>query len=106
MAAIVWLFARQEGALSRLLASRPCVYLGDISFALYMVHGMILSNCDLLLESRLRPARIAAVGFAIALGVSAVCHRWYEGPMRRIVFRRLAGRPDSSARAAPARRAA
>jgi peptidoglycan/LPS O-acetylase OafA/YrhL len=92
MAGIVWLFAREEGALSRLLATRPCVYLGDVSFALYMVHGMTLSNVDLLLTGKLRPAWSAVIGFAVALLISAICHRWYEGPMRKIVNGLLVGR--------------
>ncbi|HEX4589236.1 MAG TPA: hypothetical protein VH120_04865, partial [Gemmataceae bacterium] len=78
-----------------------------VSFALYMVHGMTLSNIDLLLTGRLRPAGSAVVGFAIALLISAVCHRWYEGPMRNFVSGLLAGRTEPPSLAVgTARRAA
>ena len=41
-AAMIWIFAHQAGALSRALSSRVCEWFGEISFALYMCHQLIL----------------------------------------------------------------
>jgi len=41
-AAAIFVFAVGRGALSRLLSARPLVFLGEISFGLYMVHTLFL----------------------------------------------------------------
>lgn len=38
----VWVFAISNGPIHRLLSSRPLVYLGEISFSLYMIHYVVL----------------------------------------------------------------
>ncbi len=38
----VMLFARQEGAVSRLLTTAPFVLLGTLSYSIYMIHGFLL----------------------------------------------------------------
>lgn len=40
---LMWVLSRDEGLVSRLLSTRPLMYLGDISFALYMVHMPVLA---------------------------------------------------------------
>jgi peptidoglycan/LPS O-acetylase OafA/YrhL len=40
---MLWVLSRNEGLVSRVLASRPLTYLGDISFTLYMVHQPVIS---------------------------------------------------------------
>jgi peptidoglycan/LPS O-acetylase OafA/YrhL len=41
-ALIVYVFAHDAGPLSRGLASVPLVYLGEISFGVYMVHQLVI----------------------------------------------------------------
>ena len=73
------------GVLSRWLATRPVVYFGDVSFSVYMVHGMTLRNVD---YSR----RLCSAGLDRGPqhrlhdrpAASAVCHRWLKCPMRQI----------------------
>ena len=40
-ALVVLVFARQQGAVSRMLCTGPWVWLGQVSYALYMVHAMV-----------------------------------------------------------------
>lgn len=40
-AAVVLVFARQQGTVSRALCAKPWVWLGQVSYALYMVHAMV-----------------------------------------------------------------
>ena len=40
-ALVVLVFARQQGAVSRALCAKPWVRLGQVSYALYMVHAMV-----------------------------------------------------------------
>lgn len=54
-AATVVVFAREKGAVSRLLGRTPCVFLGTVSYSLYMVHLLLMGRLvDL--------ARIAGLG--------------------------------------------
>ena len=43
-AALVLVFAREQGPLSRALRSPPFVWLGALSYSLYMVHGMVIGR--------------------------------------------------------------
>jgi peptidoglycan/LPS O-acetylase OafA/YrhL len=106
MSLIVWLFARQRGALSRLLGTRPFVYLGEISFSVYMIHGLVMSRCRVQWSGILRPAGIGLIAIGITIAVSAACHRWYEAPLRRIVAGWLGGRRPAAGTVTPLRRAA
>ena len=40
-ALVVLVFARQQGAVSRMLCTGPWLWLGQVSYALYMVHAMV-----------------------------------------------------------------
>ena len=42
MCLAIFCFAHSGGALSRMLSLKPFIFLGDISFALYMVHQLVL----------------------------------------------------------------
>jgi peptidoglycan/LPS O-acetylase OafA/YrhL len=65
-AAVVWVFAHQAGALSRILDRRGWVWLGAISYSLYMTHVMVLGRAAdaLLLASRLTGQRLASYSWA------------------------------------------
>lgn len=115
-AAVVWVFAHQAGAISRALGQRGWVWLGAISYSLYMTHVMVLGrSVDLLLvASRLTGHRFASyewVGkvpikaielpllpsllmqcamIALALLVAHWCWRLIEEPLRQWSRRRAA----------------
>jgi peptidoglycan/LPS O-acetylase OafA/YrhL len=82
--ALILILACEVGKLSWLLARRPLVYLGNISFALYMVHQIIvrvlLENPPLLTHV---PIWVNYIGYVCAalLGAAAI-HRFVENPAR------------------------
>lgn len=116
-ALVVLVFARQQGAVSRLLCAGPWVWLGQVSYALYMVHAMVkgraIDALVLLSKGSTRPlaewamdgatpvkriilaplpstmVQLAIV--ALMLVAAYFAHRWIEEPARQW-SRRLAAR--------------
>lgn len=82
----VMVFAQERGALSTLLKWRPLVLLGEISFATYMLHQIVIRYA-------LRADWTSLLGTEVALVVvlgatyagSYVLWRWVEMPGRRIL---------------------
>ena len=69
-ALLITVFASQQGQISRALAARPFVRLGEISFALYLVHLTLLHYLGNL--AWVKPLPIAAqVGVYIAVALAA-----------------------------------
>ena len=89
--------ARSRGMVAKLLSLRPLVYLGEISFAFYMVHAMILM---LFQDSGLGIGAAWPLGFALALAASlaaaSLLHLAIENPARELILAawdgKLAGR--------------
>jgi peptidoglycan/LPS O-acetylase OafA/YrhL len=86
------------GRLSTLLAYRPLLHLGKISYSIYLLHMVIGLN----LLSQLAPAigdnRAAAWGAGVlavvlSLGGSELLHRWVEAPANRLSQRLKRRRP-------------
>ena len=72
-AALVYVFSRSSGAVSRLLSSRVLILLGDASFMLYMVHVPLTASLQI------NPIGLTVV----ATGLSVVLHLAFERPARR-----------------------
>ncbi|MBN9122338.1 MAG: acyltransferase [Planctomycetes bacterium] len=113
---LLWVLARGEGLVSRVLSSRPLAYLGDISFTLYMLHQPVISYFYFkghLFGGREWPwwCQWAAV-FAVSLLAAAACFHLVEVPARDWLRKRLTIRAPKAAPAEapqvepPARRAA
>lgn len=87
--ALIVVFSLQRGVLSRFLASAPIVYLGDISFALFLVHQPVifyLNRHHAWFSSH--PVIWQVVLFIIILlGLSAVLHHFVENPCTSVVKR-------------------
>jgi peptidoglycan/LPS O-acetylase OafA/YrhL len=85
---VIWVFAHQGGAFAR-AGSRPVfVLLGEISFAVYMCHQIILRWA---VPDHLPHAALAlhlAGALALVLPVSYALFRWVETPARRWIMRR------------------
>jgi len=93
------------------LARQPLVYIGTISYALYLTHQLGLG-----ISERLVPARAGwygdisslAIGLALAIALCALLHRWVETPMiargRRLggVLNARKGKNEPVARSGPA----
>lgn len=94
-AAMIWVFAHQQGAISRALArQRALVFLGECSFSLYMWHHLIMRLCQEHLPAT-TPAWLAiSVAFGASLTISVVSFKWFEVPMRKLLANTLAGRSE------------
>lgn len=116
-ALVVLVFAREQGALSQMLCAAPFAWLGRISYAIYMVHVMVLARIMdlLLLASRgaevpyavydvsgpapvkrmllgpLEATLLQAAMIAVVLVAAHLAWRWIEEPARQW-SRRLAAR--------------
>jgi len=88
------------------LARQPLVYIGTISYAVYLTHQLGLG-----ISERLVPARTGwygditslAIGLVLAIALCALLHRWVETPMiayGRRLGSSLAARKDNHERAA------
>lgn len=83
-AALIGVFALERGALSRALQNRVLVYLGEVSFALYMVHQLVLRVMDdhLRAEATASPALYYALYWGLTLLCAAALHELIEKPCR------------------------
>ncbi|GGD57393.1 acyltransferase family protein [Erythrobacter arachoides] len=107
----VWLFAYQRGAVSRLLLRPAFVWLGTLSYSIYMVHGMVvgrtydvlglvqsstgvtlaqsgLGGADRLLLGPAGALAVFAAMLAMTVVVAWVTWRFVEDPARRWSKRR------------------
>lgn len=90
MAVLVAVFARQAGRLSALLSNRPAVYLGEISYAYYMVHCLVFTGPMIWFGPITEGTLPWAAGLLVAAGVVAAgVHHLVEAPLRRRLTRWL-----------------
>lgn len=91
LALLIFIFAFGRGALSVLLGKRPFVFLGEISFAVYMLHQIILRGMEEHLHGFISAhSHAAATFFAIVtLAAAAATFQYFERPIRNAVMRRL-----------------
>jgi peptidoglycan/LPS O-acetylase OafA/YrhL len=92
----IWVFACGRGLLSRLLSTRLFVYLGEISFGVYMFHIPVMlccyrtafgtKVCQWALKSLGWQGGSLLVAF-VSIVLSAVCYHLYEMPMRNLLRR-------------------
>jgi len=101
---LVYVFAHQNGAVSRALAVRPLVYLGEISFSLYMVHQLVITNLYLntTVKDVIGPAASVLLALAISLVASALLFEAIEKPSLAFAKRRLNAGKARHASLAPA----
>jgi peptidoglycan/LPS O-acetylase OafA/YrhL len=71
-AALVYVFSRSDGPVSRLLSKRTLVLLGDASFALYMIHYPLGAYLG----------RSPAVAM-LAVVISIILFLWFEKPVQK-----------------------
>jgi peptidoglycan/LPS O-acetylase OafA/YrhL len=91
-ALLIAVFALEKGVLSRLLRARSLIYLGEISFALYMVHQLVLRYAEDhgYMAQDYPVAAKAALYWAAAIAVSAAAHHLIELPAQKLIMSRLA----------------
>ena len=88
-ALLIFVFAKSKGVIARLLGSRAMVFLGEISFAFYMCHYIVIMYVKRLVSSQpdvapvaTEPIAIAASCFGISLVVSIVLYKLVEMPCK------------------------
>lgn len=79
-AVVTWAIPQRAGGLFRLLRSRPMVYLGTISYMMYLCHQGVLG---LVHRADLPPLVHAAVALSIVVVCSALSWHLLEKPLQR-----------------------
>ena len=82
MAAVVFTLGLERGRISRVLGHRALVFLGEISFAFYLLHTLVMRDC----------ACSWWLSLTVSLTLSVVVFRAYEMPARRRITRGFARR--------------
>jgi peptidoglycan/LPS O-acetylase OafA/YrhL len=92
--------ARDKGAVSRLIGSRPLHYLGEISYSTYLVHSLafVLFKIAFIGPALQLSWATFAAYLALVLALSAALYHWLEKPAQRWLNRRP---PRWAAPAAP-----
>ena len=100
----VLVFAREAGLVSRLLRARPFVFLGALSYSIYMVHPFVQARlmeglAHLGLAETGRPDRLTATGWQadaltllmlmLVIATASLTYRWIERPARDWSRRKL-----------------
>lgn len=85
---LLWLVNRTHVA-SRLLSTRLPVYLGEISYSLYLWHAPVIWAAS---RSIAEPAPRYAVQILLPFMLAAISYHWVEIPMRRLLTTRSEAR--------------
>ncbi|MBY0068227.1 acyltransferase family protein [Empedobacter falsenii] len=82
MVGIVLIFALQKGFFSRILQHKTLVYLGEISFAFYMIHMIVIKYGNQYLP-KINDFHKIGIYFVIALILSALTFEYFEKPVAK-----------------------
>ena len=90
----IYVFATSRGLVSKFFSLRFMVYLGDISYAFYMIHFIVIRhvNATSLAYGSLNGFQISALAFAIALAASVLLFEIVEMPSRNLLRRIFHGK--------------
>lgn len=84
---VVFVFAYKSGAISSVLSKKIFVYLGEISFSVYMCHQIVLNyfNVYYLEVIKVNPVTMYMVYWAVTLIVSMLLYHVVEVPARKAI---------------------
>ncbi|MGV0996564.1 acyltransferase family protein [Empedobacter falsenii] len=82
MIGIILIFALQKGFFSRILQHKILVYLGEISFAFYMIHMIVIKYGNQYLP-KINDFQKIGIYFIIALILSALTFEYFEKPVAK-----------------------
>ena len=93
-AAAIYVFARSAGLISRFFGSRVMVFLGEISFAFYMIHYHLLLFIkeEFWIGTNFSMGYFAALTLALSVGVSAWLYYLIEVPAKETMLKWYAGK--------------
>lgn len=92
----ILVFAFQRGFISRLLRQRSLIYLGELSFAFYLAHRMLLLYCTQQL-SKFTGVIPFLVFLLVLLSVSQISCECVERPCQRWLKQKIRGRNSPTA---------
>jgi peptidoglycan/LPS O-acetylase OafA/YrhL len=89
-AGLIYLCALQKGFVARLLSNKVCVYLGEISYSIYLLHmiALVVYMQHAQLFSKINSPIVFAGYCAIVIGAAHLTYTYVEKPLRK----KLAGR--------------
>ncbi len=92
-AALIYIFASSRGGLTRVLSWRPLEYLGEISYAFYLIHLPILTWVSKYQQNELSLSWLWMIAGCLlsALAAAMLLHHWVELPCRSMLLK-LKGR--------------
>lgn len=93
VACIIYVFARQHGALSKILSWRPLVWCGEVSFGFYLIHHLLFRlyvEAEHHLSLSLSPYVAVSMVFIATMVLSAASFYGFEQPMNKLVKRLFA----------------
>ncbi len=98
MVAVIWVFAFERGAISRLINRPALVFLGEISFAFYMLHLLVLRAAGSFgLYDSLPAGVVDVAAITVTVALSAGVFVFFERPVRHGIrtwhLRQTAARP-------------
>jgi peptidoglycan/LPS O-acetylase OafA/YrhL len=88
-ALLIFVFASRRGLIGQIMASRLAVWLGEISFAFYLIHQIVIIRLERL---ALNDVPFAVYAFGLALLASALLYRIVELPSRSALLAVYDGR--------------
>ncbi len=94
---LVLCIALAAGPLRAILGAAPVVWLGEISYSLYLWHHFLIDHLKSLGAAVTTPAAVGLV-LCLVIGVAALSRRWIEQPARIGIIALLSGLPRLFAR--------
>jgi len=88
-AIVIYVFARSQGILSQLLGSRAVVFLGEISFALYMIHYTVIIAVERQYDWSLAnysPVAVAGCVIVMSVSIAALLYKLVEMPAKNALL--------------------
>ncbi len=92
MFVIIYVFSFQKGKISEFLSKKWFLFLGEISFAFYMVHQLIIVFLGILqnkIAFTTNGYQLILVAFFVSLLVSAIIHVYIEKPINSYLRKRF-----------------
>ena len=96
-AAAIYVFARSQGLISRFFGSRAMVFLGEISFAFYMIHFTLIQLVkeEFWVGTNFSIAYFAVLTLVLSVGVSAWLYYLVEVPAKETLLKWYAGKSSA-----------
>ena len=95
-ALLIYGLAKQRGTLARILSTPAFVYLGEISYSLYLIHVTVWLNMEGFNREHSFLRQDSMLNFlfclALALGLAAALYKGIEEPYRRVIRNRFGKR--------------